>query len=82
MKDIIIDMMHSVAEMTGCELVADLNEETLLLESGLDSLGFAILVSRLEEELDYDPFSVMDQPVYPRTLAELVGIYQKYAPAP
>lgn len=81
MKEMIIEMMRSVAEMTGSELVSDLKEDTLLLESGLDSLGFAILVSRLEEELEYDPFSVMDEPVYPRTLAEFVGIYQKYAPA-
>jgi len=80
MKKIILETMQSVAEMTECELISDLNEETVLLESGLDSLGYAILVSRLEEELGYDPFSIMDEPVYPRTLAEFVNIYEKYAP--
>ena len=80
MKKIILEVMQSVAGMTECELAADLNDGTLLLECGLDSLGFAILVSRLEEELHYDPFSMMDEPFYPRTLAEFVGIYEKYAP--
>lgn len=81
MEQFILETMRSVAEMTGCELILGLNEETVLLESGLDSLGFAILVSRLEEELGYDPFSLMSEPVYPRTLADFVKIYEKYAPA-
>lgn len=81
LNKIIIETMLSVAEMTECELISDFNEDTVLLESGLDSLGFAILVSRLEEELGYDPFSIMEEPVYPRTLAEFVSIYERYAPA-
>jgi acyl carrier protein len=31
-----------------------------LLETGLDSLCFAIIVARLEDELGVDPFSVDD----------------------
>ena len=58
----------------------DRPEYPVLLESGLDSLGFAILVARLEEELGYDPFVMMDVPVYPRTLSEFVEIYQRFAP--
>jgi len=80
MKNIIIETMYSVAEQTESELVANLTEDTLLLESGLDSLGFAILVARLEEELGYDPFSIMEDPFYPRTLGEFVTIYERYKP--
>jgi acyl carrier protein len=76
----IIEVMREAATMRGSALVSDIADNTVLLESGLDSLGFAILVARLEEELGYDPFVLMDQPVYPRTLAELIEIYLLFAP--
>ncbi|WP_371414677.1 acyl carrier protein [Chlorobaculum sp. 24CR] len=63
----------------GWTIISDYTDDTVLLESGLDSLGFAILVARLEEELQYDPFSMMDEPVYPKTLREFVAIYERYA---
>ncbi|MDX4071142.1 acyl carrier protein [Aliarcobacter skirrowii] len=61
-------------------LVPELTEETVLLESGLDSLGFAVLVATLEEKLDFDPFSMMDVPFYPKTLGEFISIYEKMNP--
>jgi hypothetical protein len=79
MKDKIIAIIQELAAESGWKIVSDLNDETMLLESGLDSLGFAILVARLEEELRYDPFSMMDEPFYPRTLGEFVTIYERYA---
>ena len=57
-----------------------LTPDTVLLESGLDSLGLAVLVTRLENELGYDPFSIMTEAVYPRTLGEFADIYREYAP--
>jgi hypothetical protein len=54
------------------------DDDLVLLESGLDSLGFAILVTQLEETLGYDPFTLMTEPVYPRTFSEFVGIYEKF----
>lgn len=80
MKEKIIEIMGEVAEASGLSLVENINDNTVLLESGLDSLGFAILVARLEEELGYDPFIMMTEPIYPRTLGELVAIYQEFAP--
>lgn len=71
--------IQETADIRGTK-VDVLVDETVLLESGLDSLGFAILVARLEEELGYDPFVMMDEPVYPRTLKEFVDIYQRFAP--
>ena len=61
--------------------VPELSDDTVLLESGLDSLGFAVLVTRLEESLGYDPFTEMDEPVYPQTLGEFVQVYTAHAPA-
>ena len=79
LRERITTAIQETADMRGTE-VGVLVDETVLLESGLDSLGFAILVSRLEEELGYDPFVMMDVPVYPRTLSEFVEIYQRFAP--
>jgi len=61
-------------------LVSDLTEDVVLLESGLDSLGFAILVATLEDELEFDPFTMMEEPVYPTTYGEFVAIYEKMNP--
>ncbi len=79
LRDKITTAIQETADLRGTEVVV-LVDETVLLESGLDSLGFAILVARLEEELGYDPFILMDVPVYPRTLSEFVEIYQRFAP--
>lgn len=61
-------------------LVPELTDEVVLLESGLDSLGFAILVATLEEELEFDPFTMMNEPLYPTTFGEFVAIYEKMNP--
>ena len=69
-----------VASETDASLAVEkLEDDTVLLESGLNSLGFAILVVKLEEELGYDPFSMMDEAVYPTTFSEFVEIYKKFA---
>lgn len=60
--------------------VPELQDDTLLLETDLDSLSFAVLVTRLEERLGYDPFSLMDEAVYPATLKEFVDVYSQFAP--
>lgn len=59
--------------------VPEFHDDTLLLETDLDSLGFAVLVTRLEERLGYDPFSLMDEAVYPATFQEFVDVYQRFA---
>ncbi|MEW5681728.1 MAG: acyl carrier protein [Pseudomonadota bacterium] len=71
------DSLNQVAQLANCELIADINNDTVLLQSGLDSLGFAMLVAQLEEELGIDPFSQMQIAVYPRTFGEFVSIYQQ-----
>jgi acyl carrier protein len=67
------------AQEKGTEAPALLSD-TVLLETGLDSLGFAIFVSMLDEELGFDPFTISDDSYYPQTFAEFVAFYKKYQP--
>jgi acyl carrier protein len=41
--------------------VAPLTDDLVLLDSGLDSLCFAILVARLEDKLGVDPFTAAER---------------------
>ena len=79
MREKILAVMSEIAINSGTQLAAGLNDDTILLESGLDSLGFAALVARLEEELGYDPFAVSSEPFYPRTLGDFVTIYAQHS---
>jgi acyl carrier protein len=56
-----------------------LTEDLVLLDSGLDSLGFAILVTRLEDSLGFDPFTESDITSPPVTLGEFIRLYENAA---
>jgi hypothetical protein len=58
-----------------------LNDDLPLLESGLDSLGFAILVARLEDQLGTDPFAAEGEVAFPVTLGDFIGLYEGAVPA-
>lgn len=58
----------------------EVNDNLVLLESGLDSMGFAALVVELEDRLGFDPFSISDEAFYPITFGEFVAFYEKYKP--
>ena len=58
----------------------EIKNETILLDSGLDSLGHAILITRLEEALGYDPFTISSEAYYQRTFGELVEFYRSNNP--
>ena len=73
------DAMQQVAELSDCQLVESINPDTLLLECGLDSLGYAMLVAQLEENLGYDPFTELALDTYPSTFAEFLAMYQQCA---
>ena len=62
------------------ESAPEVKGETVLLDSGLDSLGHAILITRLEEVLGYDPFTISTEAYYPRTFGELVEFYRANVP--
>lgn len=79
LRELVVTVFNEALELTDSELINVLEDDTILLESGLDSLGFAILVARLEEELNYDPFSIMEEPVYPTTFKAFLDVYAQYA---
>jgi acyl carrier protein len=56
--------------------LAPLTDDLVLLESGLDSLCFAIIVARLEDELGVDPFSESDEITFPVTVGDFVRCYE------
>jgi len=72
------DLCRSISEAGGTLDKNAISDDLVLLESGLDSMGFAILVAQLEDALGYDPFVLMEEPVYPQTLGEFVAIYEKF----
>lgn len=69
------DLIREVADETGSIITDQLASDTPVFESGLDSLGFAILVAKLEDRLGFDPFVSLKDPVYPRTIGEFIDIY-------
>ena len=50
-----------------------------LLNSGFDSLCFAILVSRLEDSLGLDPFAASEDAPFPVTFGDFVNLYEHVA---
>ena len=77
LEDRIKALMRECAAMSGATLAKDITDDLVLLDSGLDSLGFATLVVSLEEELGFDPFTMRDEIVYPTTFGEFVAIYRE-----
>ena len=61
--------------------LAPLASDTMLLDSGLDSLCFAIIVAKLEDELGVDPFTAAEDVYFPVTVGEFVKFYQDAAAA-
>ena len=53
-----------------------LNDDLTLHESGFDSLCFAILVARLEDEVGIDPFTMSDDVYFPVTLGDFIRAYE------
>jgi acyl carrier protein len=59
--------------------LAPLTDDLALLDSGLDSLCFAVIVARLESQLGVDPFSASEDAVFPVTFGEFVQFYENAA---
>lgn len=77
-KSAIISEFEAVAKEQHRELAA-LSDDMVLLDSGLDSLCFAIIVARLEDRLGLDPFAAADDVQFPVTLSEFVRFYEDAA---
>jgi acyl carrier protein len=59
--------------------LAPLTDDSILMNTGLDSLCFAVLVARLEDRLGVDPFSTSDDISFPVTLGDFVRVYENAA---
>jgi hypothetical protein len=70
----IVDLFNNVAQEQGIPL-APLTDDLALLDSGLDSLCFAIVVARLEGLLGVDPFNSSEDVLFPVTFGEFVRFY-------
>jgi acyl carrier protein len=55
-----------------------LSDDLKLLDSGLDSLSFALIVARLEDALGFDPFEESDDMQFPVTYGDFVKLYQNH----
>jgi len=59
--------------------LSPLSDEMRLVQSGLDSLSFAIIVARLEDSLGVDPFNAAETVEFPVTFGDFVRLYETFA---
>jgi acyl carrier protein len=52
--------------------------ELKLLDCGLDSLSFALIVARLEDALGFDPFDATEEMKFPVTFGDFVKLYENH----
>jgi len=71
----IIALFEQVAKEQDKKL-APLSDDLGLLESGLDSLCFAIIVARLEDTMGLDPFSQDEEVEFPVTVGDFIKSYE------
>ena len=67
--------MQQIAEEQKVTL-PPLRDDLSLHDTGFDSLAFAILVARLEDDLGIDPFTIAEDAAFPSTIGEFVGVYE------
>jgi Phosphopantetheine attachment site len=72
---IVISEIERIAEQHQ-KALPPLRDDAILMNTGLDSLFFAVLVARLEDRLGVDPFSGSDDVSFPVTLGDLVRVYE------
>jgi len=75
-KPTVIALIEQIAK-DDKKTVPPLTDDLVLLESGLDSLAFAIVVARLEDSLGIDPFSASEDVQFPVTFGDFIQMYEK-----
>jgi acyl carrier protein len=74
----VISQLEKVASEQNRKL-APVSDDMLLMNSGLDSLCFAIVVARLEDALGFDPFSTAENARFPVTFGDFIKFYEDAA---
>jgi acyl carrier protein len=77
-RSTIISQFECVAKEQNQKL-PPLSDDLILLDSGLDSLCFAVIVARLEDELGLDPFTASEDLEFPITLGDFIKLYENGA---
>lgn len=72
-RSTIVSLFEEVAAQQHRKL-APLSDDLKLLQSGLDSLSFALIVARLEDSLGFDPFDAVER--FPVTFGDFVNLYE------
>lgn len=80
-RETVIGTIEKIRAESGAKTPVPLTDELPLLDSGLDSLNIAILVTRLEEVFGFDPFSESTGISYPVTVGDLIRVYESSAAA-
>ena len=71
----IFDAMRQIAREQEITL-PPLDDDLTLHETGFNSLAFAILVARLEDDLGIDPFTIAEDNGFPSTVGDFVRAYE------
>jgi hypothetical protein len=74
-RSAIFAAMKQIAEEQQIAL-PPLDDSLSLHETGFDSLAFAILVARLEDDLGSDPLSISQDTAFPLTVGDFVRAYE------
>jgi hypothetical protein len=77
-RDEILSTFRRVADAQGRSL-APLSDDLKLTECGLDSLGFAVVITSLQDSLDAGPFDSSAWEDFPVTLGDFIKVYERSA---
>lgn len=71
----ILSEIHKIAVAQKRD-ISTLHDDLPLMDSGFDSLCFAVLVAHLEDDLGLDPFSSAEEIEFPVTLGDFIALYE------
>jgi acyl carrier protein len=73
-----LKIIHAMQQIAAEQKVTlpPLYDNLSLHETGFDSLGFAILVARLEDDLGVDPFTISEDAAFPLTIGDFIKAYE------
>jgi acyl carrier protein len=74
----IVSVFQDVAKEQRRKL-APMTDDLKLLQAGLDSLSFALVVARLEDSLGFDPFDSDKVVTFPVTFGDFVALYDNHS---
>jgi acyl carrier protein len=77
-KETVVAQLQQIARAS-TKTLPPLTDDLILVDSGLDSLMMAVLVTRLEDTLGVDPFTDFQITSPPVTFGEFVRLYENAA---